>query len=121
MRVVMVRPGEEAEIKELGESLENYQAAVEGFIEAYYPFPEEVCIVCNEEGKINGMEPCRAIYDDSGEIVDIVFGPFFLCSCAGEDFESLTPEQAQSYRERFLLPEHFYLTGTSFTALPYEP
>ena len=49
------------------------QAAVGGDIEAFYPFEEEVCIVCNEEGKINGMALNRAIREE-GTQVDMSYG-----------------------------------------------
>ena len=120
IRVVMVRPGERAVVTELSAALPDYQEAVGGCIEAFYPFEEEVCIVCNEEGKLNGMEPCRAVYD-GGEIVDIVFGPFFICSCAGEDFSGLDQEQAERYQELFALPETFFHLGGRLRAVPYEP
>ena len=60
IKVVMVEPGKEARIDKIDNSLESMQQIVGGWIEAYYPFEEEVCIVCNDEGKINGMELNRA-------------------------------------------------------------
>ena len=52
IQVVMVEPGKTARITEIGTSLASLQQAVGGDIEAYYPFEESVCIVCNEEGKL---------------------------------------------------------------------
>ena len=62
MKVVLLEPGKLAKVVEMKTSLEAMQKAVGGMIEAYYPFAEEVCIVCNEEGKINGMPLNRAVY-----------------------------------------------------------
>lgn len=45
--VVMVEPGKVARTAEIGTSLADLQRAVGGMIETYYPFEEEVCIVCN--------------------------------------------------------------------------
>ena len=73
IRVVLLEPGKLARITEIGRSLEKMQAVVGGDIEAFYPFEEEVCIVCNEEGKINGMPLNRAIRAEETE-VDMSYG-----------------------------------------------
>lgn len=62
MRVVICEPGKPARIAMIKPGLESLQSVVGGYIEPYYAFEEEVCIVCNEEGKINGMALNRAIY-----------------------------------------------------------
>lgn len=40
------------------------QSLVEGDIEEYMPFEDEVAIICNEEGKMNGMPLNRAVYSE---------------------------------------------------------
>ena len=82
---------------------------------------EQVCIVCNDEGKLNGMQPCRAVYGDEHQLMDIVFGPFFICDCSGENFGSLSPKQIEKYTEMFRQPEHFYRKNGEIIAVPYEP
>lgn len=47
IQVVLVEPGKTARIAEVGTSLDAMQQTVGGSIEAYYPFEEQVCIVCN--------------------------------------------------------------------------
>ena len=90
IRVVYCEPGQLARITEIGTELANLQQAVGGgLIETFYPFEEEVCIVCNDEGKFNGMRPCRAVYGEDGKMMDIIFGPFFICDCSPENFASL--------------------------------
>jgi len=64
IKVVLLEPGKIARAVEIDASLENMQRIVGGYIEAYYPFEEQVCIVCNDEGKINGMALNRAVYGD---------------------------------------------------------
>lgn len=93
----------------------------DGFIEAFYPFKEEVCIVCNDEGKINGLPLNRAVYSESGELVDIIAGPCFLCDCSGESFGSLNDEQLARYQKQFRLPEYFFRSPLGIAAVPYVP
>ena len=63
----------------------------------YMSNDDEVAIICNEEGKINGMNPNR----DIG--YDIIFGPFLIVGETSEDGEdrSLTDEQIEKYKELF--------------------
>lgn len=76
IKVVLCEPGKVARVAEIGTELSDLQRVVGGMIEPYYPFEEQVCIVCNDEGKYNGMRPCRAIYGEDREMMDIIFGPF---------------------------------------------
>ena len=121
IRVVYCEPGKLAKIKEIKTGLENLQAAVGGLIETYYPFDEPVCVVCNDEGKINGMRPCRAMYGEDGELMDIIFGPFFICDSRGEDFGSLSEEQLKRYEEKFRLPEYFFRGEKGIGVVRYDP
>ncbi len=67
IRVVLLEPGKVARITEISHTLADLQSIVHGDIEVIYPFDEEVCIVCNEEGKLNGSALNRAIYDEPTE------------------------------------------------------
>ena len=121
IKVVMIQPGEIAKVTEIGNTLEELQRAVGGYIEAFYPFEEEVCIVCNDEGKFNGMAPNRAVYGEDKKLMDIIFGPFFICDCSGESFGSLSPEQLEKYSKQFKFPEHFLRNDRDVIAIPYKP
>ena len=62
IRVVYCEPGRLARVKEIGTELKDLQQAVGGgLIEPFYPFMEEVCIVCNDEGKFNGRLQWREL------------------------------------------------------------
>ena len=74
------------------------------------PFEDEVAIICNEEGKVNGLTPNRAVYkENSREIQDIICGKFFVAYAPfeAEKFQSLPPDLAEQYREKFKYPERF--------------
>ena len=107
IRVVLVEPGKRARAARIDGTLPGMQRVVGGDIQAVYPFEEEVCIVCNEEGKITGLPLNRALRDGSGEIYDIMAGTFFICGCGGRNFSSLTDAQLKRYTELFRLPEGF--------------
>ncbi len=83
IRVLFVRPGKAPEVMEMENSLSGMQRAVEGNIEMLLPFEEEVALVCNEEGKLDGLPLNRGIRDREGRLLDIVAGNFFLCRAPG--------------------------------------
>lgn len=77
--------------------------------------------ICNDEGKYNGMRPCRAIYGEDREMMDIIFGPFFICDCSTPYFGSLNREQLERYTKQFQNPERFFRVGGEIKAVPYKP
>ena len=122
IQVVLVEPGKLARIAEIGTTLDAMQRTVGGSIEAYYPFEEQVCIVCNDEGKINGLPLNRAIRDaDTGDIADIIAGTFFICDCSGKSLDSLSKEQQKRYLEKYRFPERFFRTRDGIESVPYKP
>ena len=102
MQVIVVEPKKKPMVQDVGSDLESMQKIVGGSIEAIYPFEEPVALICNEEGKLNGMAPNRWLEED------IICGPFFL---VGDDHEggfcSLTDDQIQKYTAQFQEPELF--------------
>ena len=62
--VILVEPGRYPKLIEIEDTLEAMQSLVEGDIEEYMPFEDEVAIICNEEGKMNGMPLNRAVYSE---------------------------------------------------------
>ena len=97
IKVVLLEPGKLARAVEIDASLAGMQKVVGGLIEPFYPFEEQVCIVCNEESKINGMRPNRSVKNDDGVMADFIFGPAFICDCRGENLDSLSDEQIDRY------------------------
>ena len=47
IRVVLLEPHQMAKTVEVKNTLEGLQELVKGNIEPFYPFEEEVCIICN--------------------------------------------------------------------------
>ena len=120
LTVLVVAPGEKPKVETIDCGLESLQQQVGGYIEAVYPFEEPVGLVCNEEGKINGMQLNRALRDDDNSIYDIVSGTFLVVGLGEEDFCSLTPEQIEKYSEHFAEPEMFFMLDGEIQAIPYN-
>ena len=121
MTVLVVEPRKEPYVKEIDPGLHSLQAEVGGDIGATYPFSDPVALVCNDEGKLIGLDLNRGLRDETGEIYDIMAGTFLVVGLDGEDFASLSPELAQKYTEHFRQPEQFISLGGQIIAVPVEP
>ena len=103
----MVAPGEHPREVMLKNDLDALQKAVsigcdyQGLIEVV-SLEKGACIICNEEGKLLGLEGNRRLGRD------IIAGVFYV---VGEDkrgnFVSLTEAQLEHYSKRFWEPERF--------------
>ena len=108
MNVLLVKPGEMPVTAEIDGSLRSMQDLVGGLIEAIYPFEDPVALICNEEGKLQGMALNRALFHpETGQIYDIIAGPFFLCGIGEWDFQSLEQDASEKYEAMFHYPELF--------------
>lgn len=121
IKVLVVEPMQEPYTKEIDAGLKSLQNAVGGNIQTVYPFEEEAAIICNEEGKINGLELNRALYDEDGKIYDIVAGTFLICGLTEDNFGSLPDELINKFSEHFKQPEAFVKAGRNIIAIPTEP
>ena len=121
MKVLVVEPMQEPYVKEIDAGLKSLQKEVGGTIQAVYPFEEEATVICNGEGKLNGMELNHALRDDNGRIYDIIAGPFLICGLDGGNFGSLPDELISRFSEQFKQPEMFIQVGREMLALPTEP
>lgn len=221
--VLLVEPNKYPKMIEIDDTLEAMQEVVGGDIEEYMPFEDEVAIICNEEGKVNGLTPNRAVYGEpqtvemtfaemrsrfceaenegkehlsgyivftqdsfdkpydersrtygvssnnkafqagmggysifgscldgtdpcvrldgymfgenawkiekcymmepSREMLDIICGKFFIAYAPfdAERFQSLTPDLAEKYREKFKYPERFMRVNNEIVAVPFKP
>ena len=130
LRVLLLKPGELAEIAEIEDNLESMQRLVEGNIEEYMPFEDasdprtgDCAIVCNEEGKMLGMELNRGIFDQNGRLQEIIAGPFFICYAPveSERFLSMPPDLEEKMRKKFELPEQFYVSENGIRSKKMHP
>ena len=107
IRVLMVEPGKHPRETVLQNDLDSLQKAVsigsnhQGLIEII-GIDDCVCILCNEEGKLIGLEGNRRVGND------IIAGVFYV---VGEDgrgnLVSLPEKEMEEYKELFWEPEYF--------------
>ena len=121
MTVLVVEPMKEPYVKKIAPGLHSLQAEVGGDIAATYPFSDPVGLVCNDEGKLIGLELNRGLRDEDGNLYDIMAGTFLVVGLGEESFASLPPELAQKYMEHFKQPEQFISLNGQIIALPVEP
>ena len=118
MNVLMVEPGKAPYETQIGDDLRSMQAAVDGYIQAVYPYKEPVALICNEDGKLNRLPLNRALRDSDGDIYDIVAGRFFIVGLGESDFTDLPHELAERFAEQFRQPEMFLREGDKIVAAP---
>ena len=101
--VLKVEPYKPPEVVTLENELSSLQAAVDGLIE-FLPLDIEnnIEILCNEEGKLIGLEPNRKVGSD------IIVGVFYVLKTNLEgECCSLNQEEIEKYTERFKDTEYY--------------
>ena len=89
LNVVIKDPGKEPFIKRIEDDLTTYQEILGGMMEMV-PFEKGQVLLCNEEGKLKGLAPNLLL--PSGEII---VGTAIIVGTDGEEFRSLTDEEAE--------------------------
>lgn len=107
IKVLMIEPGVHPREITIRNDLDSLQKAVsigsehQGLIEII-DIDDRVCILCNEEGKLIGLEGNRRVGND------IIAGVFYV---VGEDgrgnLVSLPEKEMKKYKELFWEPEYF--------------
>jgi len=121
MNVLVVEPMKKPYMKDIDPGLESLQREVGGYIEAVYPFEDLVALVCNEEGKLEGLPLNRAIYGEDGEMIDIIAGTFLVVGLSEDNFAALSEELAEKFGMLFESPEVFYSVNDRIFAKKVEP
>lgn len=105
--VLMVEPGQHPKVTTIRDDLDSLQKAVsigadyQGLIE-FVSLGNGDCIMCNEEGKLIGLEGNRRLGND------ILVGVFYIMSENDEgELQSLTEQKIQHYRKLFWNTETF--------------
>mgnify|MGYP002625237809 CR=1 FL=1 len=118
VRVLVIEPGKRPQEKWIDGTLQSYQREVNGYIQAIYPFADEVALICNEEGKLLGLRPNRALQDENGEIYEIIFGTFLITGLTKDNFGSLSEQLLEKYKAMFAVAEVFILVNGKVRSIP---
>ncbi len=112
--------GKRPQVIEIKHTLKEMQRLVGGIISAYSPFDDGSVIILNDTGKIDGLEFNRVVYDENGEIADIIAGNFFICYAPPDrpDFSSLPDELIRKYSELFKTPKAFIRIDGKLIIMP---
>lgn len=107
IKVLIVEPGQHPKVTIIKDDLDSLQKAVsigadyQGLIE-FVSLGNGDCIMCNEEGKLIGLEGNRRLGND------ILVGVFYIMSENEEgELLSLTPKKIKHYTNLFWEPENF--------------
>lgn len=96
MKVIIKKVGQIGEVVEVENTLETWQGIVNGYIQTF-PLTTDMLIICNEEGKLIGLEPNIEIV--VGQYSELIVGDFAIVKRGDEDFESLDDEQIERLRK----------------------
>lgn len=99
IRVLIVEPNKEPRQIKVEHTLENLQNIVDGLIE-YVELDHNTDIICNEEGKIYGLELNRRVGND------IIAGTMIIAGQHYGETISLSRKQIKQYKEMFRLANH---------------
>lgn len=102
IRVLYVQLGKYLEERVIEHTLAAMQALVGGDIEAVYPWEDNACVVCDDEGKLKHKPLNRPLED-----YDVLSRDFFVCGLGEDDFTSLTDEQMKRYEQLYHDPVVF--------------
>ena len=119
IKVVLLQPGKIAKVTEIDSTYEAMKEIVGGGIDVYQL--DSRVVIHNRDGKNDGLDYCRAMRDEDGRVVDIIAGTCFVCGTNGDEFISLTEEEAAETKKEFKLPERFYSVGDEINAVRFNP
>lgn len=112
MKILIVEPGKTPRRADIPHALGAMQHVVGGYIQALYPWEDQVALVANEEGLIEGLELNRYVAPGV-----VIAGTFFVCGLTEEDFGDLSDELADKYSQQLWEPQVFIRINQSIYAV----
>lgn len=120
MKAIVVEPFKKGYVKDIEGGLESLQKEVDGYIEVVYPFEDMVALVCDEEGKLKGKQPNRAMWTGDGQVQDIICGKFLVLGLGEEDFTDVPEELMQKYLDIYEPHDEFLKLGRKIYISTYK-
>lgn len=89
IKAIIKRPDEAyGHVTWISNTLENLQRNVGGYIEPI-ALTKNLVIICNEEGKINGLQPNFIV---GSRLHEVICGDVIVCGVDGEEFSDVPIE-----------------------------
>lgn len=102
MNVLMIDTKHRMYWDDVPNTLEALQQAVGGYIEVV-PLTEQLCMICNEEGKLLGLPPVAAMPARR----DVLCGPLVICRTTPDgEFTDAEEDDLYTVREHLVIVEH---------------
>lgn len=98
MHILIVEPGKHPRETDIDGSLESLQKTVGGYIQAIYPFEDEVAVICDDKAKLKSDTQWNRLLPEIG---DVIKGTFFIAGLGDEDFTDLSAELTEKFKEQF--------------------
>lgn len=120
MKILAIDKYEEPVLKEIGNTLEDMQKYVMGYIETL-TLSKTAVLVCNENGRLVDFTPNRILKIGHNQVIR---GDFFICGWAKDEFCDISDEDIEKYTKMFSKPEVLFMpvwVGTSRVWKPVAP
>lgn len=89
IKVILKNPGQKyGTPTHIVPSLKNLQKAVGGYIEQVN-LGDGLVMICNEKGKLKGMEPNFVITSGLGYLIDEIVGPVIIAGVKGDELADI--------------------------------
>ncbi len=112
IRVLVVEPRKAPYVAEVEPSVCTLEYEVGGAFLPIYPSNDLVAILYNKEGKKQGLELNRSLYDEDGNLYEILAGTFLVVGWEeANQFTSLSDEMIRKYTQKFQTIEDYAMVG----------
>lgn len=99
---VFVEPMKKPTVISVDTSVEGLESIIGGYPEISKPFDDPVVLVTDESGKLKGLTKNRCIFDDGGQLKDIVAGSFLILGDSSQGMDNLSEELIEKYKNKFI-------------------
>ena len=125
MKALLVKPKCKPEVINLKDTLEDWYKYIGRPVEFIYPFSDLVAIICNEEGKLNGMPYNRPLFKNYNEVYDIIAGNFLIVGIKPPNEDDgkicgLSDKLIEKYSEYFKQCYEYFMYANTLHIIPYD-
>ena len=119
--VLLFEPGQYPKTVAIDSKPSGLVKAIGGDFETFYPFGNDICVVCRADGYEVGLPVNRAIRDPGNEILEVMYGPFLICDGSDKRIKSLSDFDRHTLSDKYQYPESFKEVGGKIELAAYRP